>query len=847
MFDQRKFTKTSRFIAYMLVLAILSMNIVGIGASNKNETNSTASPTLNAFATDLTQFAQDGRLRVNENFNSEVNALIKVLASGTQIQPVVIDDNGENQSAVAELLAYRIAKGDVPATLKGKSLLRLETISMFSEKRTQEEISQISERIFNELAASNSETILFINELTAFVGNSRINDALTKALQNGKVKIIGGSTTKIFADNIEPQAEIAAFFEKINIESLQTTTQATAQSKPEERRFRGDNVSADLREMMKTESGEKRLDVILQAKNADNPVLREIMANNGVNLNDRIGKTDTIVVNLPLSAVNALANSGLVNYMSPDREMKSLGHIETTTGTSLMRSQPSGFGRSSAYTLDGAGVGIAVIDSGIYADQKSFMDGTSASRVVYSQTFVPDGVTTEDNYGHGTHVASILAGSASREAGAYRGIAPKANIINLKVLNSFGLGTTSSLLNALDWVSTNHTTYNIRVVNISLGTPAIDSYWNDPICWAVQQLNANGILVVAAAGNNGKNFLTGQKIYGQVHSPGNDPSVLTVGASNSMGTDTRSDDTMTTYSSHGPTRSYYTSGGVKYYDNVIKPDIVAPGNRIVAAKAKSNSTLITVFPSLTNATLNIAGDDNDMMYLSGTSMSTPMASGAAALLFQMNPKMTPTTVKMLLEYSAQPLNGYNMLEQGAGQLNIEGAVKIARTYKFNADFNSYTKGTSLLQSGQTMPTASSTVGGTTFTWSQGILANHVYLKGVNLATKYQDVYDNYWWFEDGISYAANGTPSLSSLYGAGISINQNVLTSNGTAMGGGSIFCASGVLISDGVLVSDGVLFGDGVLISDGVLVADGVLVGDVTMASTNSILVTGDNTAAMQ
>ncbi|HMS43670.1 MAG TPA: hypothetical protein PKE69_25805, partial [Pyrinomonadaceae bacterium] len=228
MFDQRKFTKTSRFIAYMLVLAILSMNIVGIGASNKNETNSTASPTLNAFATDLTQFAQDGRLRVNENFNSEVNALIKVLASGTQIQPVVIDDNGENQSAVAELLAYRIAKGDVPATLKGKSLLRLETISMFSEKRTQEEISQISERIFNELAASNSETILFINELTAFVGNSRINDALTKALQNGKVKIIGGSTTKIFADNIEPQAEIAAFFEKINIESLQTTTQATA-------------------------------------------------------------------------------------------------------------------------------------------------------------------------------------------------------------------------------------------------------------------------------------------------------------------------------------------------------------------------------------------------------------------------------------------------------------------------------------------------------------------------------------------------------------------------------------------------------------------------------------------
>ncbi len=846
MFYQRQFTKTSRFIAYTLVMAILSMNIVGISAIKNNETVSISSPTLNAFASDLTQFAQDGRLRVNQNFNREADALIKVLSNGTQLQPVIIDDNGENQNAVAELLAYRIAKGDVPASLKGKSLLRLETISMFSEKRTQEENSQIAERIFNELSASNGETILFINELTTFVGNSRVNDALTKALQNGKVKIIGGSSTQTFSENIETQAEVAALFEKINIEPLQTTAAETVEAKREERPYRGDKVSADLREMMQTESGEKRLDVILQAKNADNPVLREIMANNGVNLNDRIGNTDTIVVSLPLSAINALANSGLVNYMSPDREMKSLGHIETTSGTSLMRSQPSGFGRSTAYTLDGAGVGVAVIDSGIYTAQKSFMDGTTSSRVVYSQSFIPNVTSTEDDYGHGTHVASILAGSASRDSSAYKGIAPKANLINLKVLNSFGIGTTSSLLNALDWVIANRTTYNIRVVNLSLGTPAIDAYANDPVCLKVQQLNLNGILVVAAAGNNGKNFLTQQKVYGQVHSPGNDPSVLTVGASNSMGTDSRSDDVMSTYSSHGPTRSYYTSDGVKKYDNVIKPDIVAPGNRIVAAKAKSTSTLISVFPSLTDATLNIEGDDNDMMYLSGTSMSTPVAAGTAALLFQMNPKMTPTTVKMLLEYSAQPLNGVNMLEQGAGQLNTEGAIKIARTYKFDTDFNSYAKGNSLLQSGQTFPTASSTVGGTTFAWSQGILANHIYLKGVNLASKYQEVYDNWYWFEDGIKYNSSGTPSFDGLYSSGITINQNVLTSNGTAMGGGSIFCASGVLISDGVLVGDGVLFGDGVLISDGVLVGDGVLVADVTMASTNSVLVTGDNTAAM-
>ena len=91
-------------------------------------------------------------------------------------------------------------------------------------------------------------------------------------------------------------------------------------------------------------------------------------------------------------------------------------------------------------------------------------------------------------------------------------------------------------------------------------------------------------------------------------------------------------------------------------------------------------------PTLTNSTLNITGTDNDMMYQSGTSMATPMASGAAALLFQMNPKLTPTMVKMLLQYTAQPMNGVNMYEQGAGQLNVEGAAKLARTYKFNDGF-----------------------------------------------------------------------------------------------------------------------------------------------------------------
>ena len=118
---------------------------------------------------------------------------------------------------------------------------------------------------------------------------------------------------------------------------------------------------------------------------------------------------------------------------------------------------------------------------------------------------------------------------------------------------------------------------------------------------------------------------------------------------------------------------------------MIKPDIVAPGNKIAAASAPGN-LLVTLMPSLTNSTLNIDGTNNDMMYQSGTSMATPMAAGAAALLFQMNPKLTPTMVKMLLQYTSQSMNGVNMYEQGAGQLNVEGVVKLARTYQVRHRF-----------------------------------------------------------------------------------------------------------------------------------------------------------------
>jgi subtilisin family serine protease len=489
---------------------------------------------------------------------------------------------------------------------------------------------------------------------------------------------------------------------------------------------------------------------------------------------------------------------------------------------------------------DGTGVGIVVLDSGIDPNHLAFKDGSNASRIVYKQDFTGEG-RTDDPYGHGTHVASLAAGNGTVSGGAYKGIAPNARIINLRVLNAQGRGTVSTLLAALEWVlaNRNNAAYNIKVVNMSLGTAAIDSYENDPLCRAARALVDAGVVVVAAAGNEGKDSL-GNKLYGQIHSPGNDPSVITVGAANTFGTDARTDDGVASYSSRGPTRSFWTdSHGVKHYDNLIKPDLVAPGNKLIAAEGVGN-LLVTQNPHL-DAGVSPA-EQKKMMYLSGTSMATPVAAGAAALLLQANPQLTPNLVKMILMYTAQPLAGFNQFEQGAGQLNVEGAVRLARLVR--TDLTNSTPVGSPLLSGPA-PAPWTTLAGHTFGWSQGLIMDQTFASGPNLMTKYQGVYGTGVLLTDGTFEADGVLLTDGVLMSDGVLLSDSILTGSGVTIDEGIVFMDAGVLLGGGVLLTDGRVFGDGVLVSDAVLVGDGVLMGDRVQGA-NSALVGGEDTACM-
>ncbi|HKQ52652.1 MAG TPA: S8 family serine peptidase [Pyrinomonadaceae bacterium] len=599
-----------------------------------------------------------------------------------------------------------------------------------------------------------------------------------------------------------------------------------------------DKVSEDLREKVKGAKSDERVNVIIEPTSSWSSSLNYTVTGNGGKVSKTFKNFTSRTVSLPPAAVEALANNPEVAYVSLDRPVKLLGHVSLTTGADAARNA----GGSTPY--DGTGIGIAVMDSGIYGTHVAYESASKQARISVSVDFTGEN-RTDDPYGHGSHVAGILAGNDNVSSGAYLGVAPNANLVNLRVLDSQGKGSVSGLLSALDWVMNNRTTYNIRVVNMSLGTAAVSSYKDDPLCKAVRKLVDAGVVVVAAAGNEGKDS-NGQEIYGQIHSPGNEPSVITVGASNSYGTDSRGDDTVTTYSSRGPTRSYWTdSTGIKHYDNLIKPDVVAPGNRLISVQSMNNY-LVANNPSLD---ANVSGSaSREQMFLSGSSMATPVVSGAAALLLQANPQLTPNLVKMILMYTAQPLAGFNMLEQGAGQLNLEGAMRLAKLIR--TDLTSSTAlGSSLLCSSCAAPTPQTTLGGYTFSWSQGIILDYTYATGTNLITKYQKIYGLGVLLGDG-TIENNGVLVGDTLkLSGGVLLGDNIMTAGdtnsstlGITLGEGTAFQSTGVLVGD--KLHDGVLLGDGVLYGDGVMLGDGVLYGDVCVQA-NQALIYGDKSGS--
>jgi serine protease AprX len=342
--------------------------------------------------------------------------------------------------------------------------------------------------------------------------------------------------------------------------------------------------------------------------------------------------------------LEALADDPSVDHLSGDARVQRMSVTTETTGATQVWSGIAGL---NGYT--GQGIGVVVIDSGVASHE------ALKGRVAAELDFTGKHSSVVDRYGHGTHVAGIVAGNADVE---YPGIAPGAHIVSLRVLDEDGSGDTSDVINAIDWAIENKARYALRIINLSLGHPVFESYRDDPMCHAVQRAVDAGMVVVAAAGNMGKTD-DGRPIVGAVNAPGSCPPALTVAALNTLGTVQRSDDVMASYSSRGPT----------YIDGVLKPDIAAPGNKI-AGPAAPGAYITQTYPE------RIVSGEGSHAYieLSGTSMAAAVVSGAVALMLEANPALTPADTKLVLQLTSSPVAGAGLVEAGAGSLNAAAAV-----------------------------------------------------------------------------------------------------------------------------------------------------------------------------
>ena len=301
----------------------------------------------------------------------------------------------------------------------------------------------------------------------------------------------------------------------------------------------------------------------------------------------------------------------------------------------------------SQFGVSGKGIGVAVLDSGV-ANHPDL-----GSRLV-ARVDVTDGESNGDPGGHGTHVAGLIAGDGTSSGGAWTGTAPQANIVSVRVIDSTGHATLSWVFSGMQWVLKNRSTYNIKIANLSFGATAMSSYQNDLLASAAEMLYFAGLTVVVAAGNAGPGPST-------VTTPGTDPFVISVGASDDGGSPIVATETIAVWSSRGPTA----------YDGIAKPDLVAPGRRMISLRA-AGSTLDTLYPDrrVTAPGATVA----QYFQLSGTSMAVPVVAGIAALYLERNPDATPRRVKQQLTGTAFPLLGVAATDQGAGVVDAFAAL-----------------------------------------------------------------------------------------------------------------------------------------------------------------------------
>jgi len=357
-----------------------------------------------------------------------------------------------------------------------------------------------------------------------------------------------------------------------------------------------------------------------------------------------------VVAELPATSIDQLRHTAGVRTVTEDQaiHLSDAGWDPSTDAGSLpSTAQAVNAATPAATAATGKGIDVALVDSGIAPVPGLTVPGkvVNGPDISFDSQNKAKGLYG-DNYGHGTHIAGIIAGTDGARNGQYDGLAPDARLLNVKVADAGGAVDVSQVIAAIDWVVQHRTDngMNVRVLNLSFGTDAGQSYLADPLAYAAEVAWRNGIVVVTAAGNDGTTL-------GHLTDPASDPFVISVGSVDTHGTPTTADDAVSDFSNWG--------------DGTRNPDVVAPGRSIVSMRAPG-SYVDTTYPT--------ARVNKTLFRGSGTSQATAVVSGVVADLLQAHPDLTPDQVKAILTSTAQPIPGADARAQGAGLVNLDAAL-----------------------------------------------------------------------------------------------------------------------------------------------------------------------------
>lgn len=372
-----------------------------------------------------------------------------------------------------------------------------------------------------------------------------------------------------------------------------------------------------------------KIPVIIQCcKNMEKSVISALRDNNIAAKID-LPMIRAVAASAEINAIRKLCACRSVKKIFLDHQVRGNLNIATpAVGSASVRSN---------LRLSGRRVSIAILDTGVFPHPDLVKP---TNRILAFRDLINGRRRPYDDNGHGTHVAGCALGNGYSSQGRYRGTATGGNLVAVKVLNRNGTGRASTVIQGLQWVIRNRSRYRIRIINLSLGSSGFIDCAEDPVCLATSKAWRQGIVVCTAAGNSGLRSRT-------IDSPGINPLVITVGATNDRNTVRLSDDIVAHFSSRGPISR-----------RRIKPDLMAPGTNITSLRAPAIRTRGSSFVS------------RNYISLSGTSMSTPIVAGAIAQILQRSPRLGPFQVKSLLMRNAFKLRLFSSNAQGSGVLNL---------------------------------------------------------------------------------------------------------------------------------------------------------------------------------